>query len=92
MAKKKEETVEQKAFRVELIERFGQLATGGLGLVAALAWNDAIQAFVKGYIEVYIPGAGIYSKFLYATVVTVLIVLITYQTSMLAARFRRPKT
>lgn len=83
--------VTKKAFHTALLSQFSQLATGAFGLVAALAWNDAIQSFVKDYVEVYIPGAGIYSKFIYAFVVTLLIVFITYQISWISARFGQPK-
>lgn len=90
MATKKSET-STKRFREVLLGQLTALASGGLGLVAALAWNDAIQTFVKSYIEIWIPGAGIYSKFLYAIIVTLLVVFVTYQTSMLAARFEQSK-
>ena len=56
------------------------LSTSGFGLVAALAWNDAIQAFVKEYIDKYISvGSGIISRFIYAIVITIFAVIITYQ-------------
>ena len=35
----------------ELIAQMVTLSTAGFGLVAALAWNEAIQAFVKEYID-----------------------------------------
>ena len=38
-----------KKFRQELVKQMVTLATAGFGLVAALAWNDAIQAFVTEY-------------------------------------------
>lgn len=66
-----------------------QLMTSGFGVVAALAWNDAIQSFVKEFIEPNIPGSGLISKFIYAALITSLIVLITYQLSTIAARFRK---
>lgn len=56
------------------------LSTSGFGLVAALAWNDAIQEFVKEYIDKYIStGSGIMSRFIYAVLITALAVLVTYQ-------------
>lgn len=65
------------------------LLTSGFGVVAALAWNDAIQGFVKEFVEPRIPGSGLISKFIYAILITVLIVFVTYQLSALAARFQR---
>ncbi len=65
------------------------LLTSGFGVVAALAWNDAIQGFVKEFVEPRIPGSGLISKFIYAILITVLIVFVTYQLSALASRFQR---
>lgn len=88
MAVKKQETASEKSLRRELISQMLALLTSGFGVVAALAWNDAIQAFVKEYIEPAIPGSGLISKFIYALLITTLIVFITYQLSTIAARFR----
>lgn len=60
------------------------LATSGLGLVAALAWNTLIQELVSQYIEPLIGGAsGIVSLLIYAVLVTVLAVVVTYNLSKL---------
>lgn len=69
---------------------FGQmltLATSGFGLVAALAWNQAIQDFVKEYVQPFFPSTAIYYKFFYAILITLIAVFITYQLSRLAAKF-----
>ncbi len=76
-----------RSFKRELLEQFITLSTSGFGLVAALAWNEAIQAFVKENIEAYFPESGVISKLLYALLITLFAVLITYQLSKLAARF-----
>ena len=56
------------------------LSTAGFGLVAALAWNEAIQAFVTEYVDKYISvGSGIISRFIYAIIITVFAVFVTYQ-------------
>ena len=56
------------------------LSTSGFGQVAALAWNEAIQALVREYIDKYVSvGSGIISRFIYAIIITALAVLITYQ-------------
>lgn len=86
MAEPKKE--KQKVFHQELVQQLVTLSTSAFGLVAALAWNEAIQAFVKEYIEKFSPGgAGVLSKFLYALIITLFAVLITYQLSRLASRF-----
>lgn len=78
----------EKAFHRELIEQLVTLSTSGFGLVAALAWNEAVQAFVKTNIEPYFPDqSGVISKFIYALLITFFAVLITYQLSKLASRF-----
>lgn len=63
------------------------LATSGLGLVAALAWNNLIQELVSQYIEPLIGGAsGILSLLIYAVVVTILAVVVTYNLSRLVKK------
>lgn len=58
------------------------LSTSGFGLVAALAWNEAIQEFVKQYIDKYFAGgSGVLSRFIYAVIITAFAVLVTYQLS-----------
>ena len=83
-----EMTEKEKSFRRELIEQFIALSTSGFGLVAALAWNEAIQTFVKEYIQKYYPDqSGVFSKFFYDVIITIFAVLVTYQLSKLASRF-----
>ncbi len=74
-------------FHKELFKQLVTLSTSAFGLAAALAWNDTIQQTVKEFIEPRIPGAGILSRFVYAIIVTVLGVVITYQLSRLATRW-----
>ena len=40
---------EQQNLRVEVLEKMSGLATAGLGLVAALAWNDVIKSWFDFY-------------------------------------------
>lgn len=80
---------EERSFRHELSTQMVTLSTSGFGLVAALAWNDAIQQFVKTFIEPRIPGAGILSRLIYALLITVFAVLVTYQLSKLVSRFQK---
>lgn len=83
--------LEQRRFHIELITQLLTLATSGFGLVAALAWNETIQQFVKDFIVPRIPGSGLLSKFIYALLVTLMAVLITYQLSKLQTHFQRKK-
>ncbi len=52
------------------------LASASLGLVAALAWNDAIKATIKKIFEADDNLAGLYTYALLATIIAVLVVLI----------------
>jgi hypothetical protein len=82
------ETKEEKSLKAELLTQLVTLSTSGFGLVAALAWNQAIQDFVKEFIQPYVPNEAIYYKFVYAILITIFAVIITYQLSRLAARFQ----
>jgi hypothetical protein len=46
----------------------------GIGLVVALAWNDAVQALVKVLFPLDTGSVG--AKFVYAVVITVVLVLV----------------
>lgn len=82
MANKKEK---ERSFHRELLQQLITLSTSGFGLVAALAWNETIQQAVKDFIAPRIPGSGLISKSIYALLVTVLAVIITYQLSRLVS-------
>ena len=57
----------------EVIERLAALATAAFGLVAALAWNGAIQAVFK---SVFGSADSIPAMLIYAVVVTIIAVLV----------------
>lgn len=84
-------TEKERSFRRELIEQMLTLSTSGFGLVAALAWNETIQQIVKDFIEPRIPGSGLLSKLIYALLITVLAVFITYQLSRIASKWGAKK-
>lgn len=74
-------------FHKELIKQLLTLSTSAFGLAAALAWNETIQQAVKDFIEPRIPGSGVLSKLLYALLVTLFAVLVTFQLTRLAQRW-----
>ena len=77
----------KKRLRIELIKQMIALSTAGFGLVAALAWNSLIQEIVNNYIKKYLPAnSGIISLAIYAIVITVIAVIITYQLTGLLER------
>lgn len=65
----------KKAHRAIQKKMFGYIATG-LGLVAGLAWNEAIALLIKHFI----PGDGntIIAKFFYAAVITIFVGAVLY--------------
>lgn len=63
------------------------LTTAGFGLVAALAWNDAIKGIIDSYVKPLLgEGSNIFSLLIYAVIVTVLAVFITLQLAKLQRR------
>lgn len=88
MAKKKPNSKnKQFIFHKELFKQLVTLSTSAFGLAAALAWNETIQEAVKQFIEPRIPGSGILSRFIYAGIVTILGVVVTFELSRLASRW-----
>ena len=67
----------------EFIEKLSLLSTGAFGLVAALAWNDAIQAIFK---SIFGDRSSIAAMLSYAIVVTIAAVLITLWISKAAEK------
>lgn len=80
------ETKKQKRLQIEIVKQMLMLSTAGFGLVAALAWNSLIQEIVATYIKPYLPGAGIISLLIYALIITVIAVFVTFQLSKLLDR------
>ncbi|MEX2028603.1 MAG: DUF5654 family protein [Candidatus Curtissbacteria bacterium] len=77
---------QNKRLTKELLRQMITLSTSGFGLVAALAWNEAIQTLVSEYVDRYLPaGSGVISKLIYAVLITLFAVLITYQLSRIVA-------
>jgi large-conductance mechanosensitive channel len=71
----------------EILKQMLILSTSALGLVAALAWNQVIQELVSQYIEPLIGGvSGIISLLIYAVLVTILAVVVTYNLTKIIKR------
>jgi len=67
----------KKNLRLEILEKLSTLMTAGFGLVAALAWNSAIQDLFRR-VNFFGTPDSILAKFVYAFVVTVIVVIVTY--------------
>lgn len=87
---KKQTPAEKRKLHTELVKQMLTLATSGFGLVSALAWNGLIQEFVNSYVKKILPdGSGLLSLLIYALVVTVLAVFVTYQLSKLSEKLNK---
>ena len=60
------------SFKTEVIEKIAALVTAAFGLVAALAWNGAIQELFK---LVFGEQSTLVAMFVYAVVVTIIAVI-----------------
>ena len=57
----------------EILDKFGVLVTTAFGLVAALAWNDAIKAIFK---EIFGEQSTVVPMLIYAIMVTIIAVIL----------------
>ena len=71
----------------EVLDKFAQLITTALGLVAALAWNTAIQnLFDRVFGE---AGSKLAGEFLYATLITLVVIFATLAVGRAAERAKK---
>jgi len=62
---------QEEAVHLSVIKKSYELLTAAFSFVAALAWNDAIQSL---FLRIFGPTSTIFAKFLYAILITVIIV------------------
>lgn len=71
----------------EVLEKFSILITTALGLVAALAWNTAIQTL---FTEIFGEAGGkLVGQFFYAILVTVVVIFATIYVGRAAERAKK---
>lgn len=58
----------------EVIEKIAALITAAFGLVAALAWNEAIQEIFR---LVFGEQSGVWAMIAYAIIVTIIAIVVT---------------
>lgn len=58
----------------KLVEQMITLFTAAIGVMAALAWNDAVQAWFNSWFP---KGEGVKERFIFAILVTAIAVLLT---------------
>ena len=76
-----------KVFKREFLDKSNYLLATSLGLVAALAWNEAVQSIFRTYYGN--NGDTLNAKIVYAVVVTVIAVLVTLWISKVASKLKR---
>lgn len=87
---KKNKPKNHRGFLGSITNEMLKLSTTGFGLVAALAWNDAVKTIIEEYIKPYTDhGSALVSQLIYAVIVTLLAVTITYQLTVLKRRFTK---
>ena len=65
----------------EIREKTFAYIVTGFSVVAGLAWNDAIKTFIEAYFPN--PGNSIKAKFLYAALITLIVVVVSLYLSKL---------
>jgi uncharacterized membrane protein len=70
----------------EVLDKFAELITVALGLVAALAWNTAIQSLFTVIFGK--TGSALIGQFVYAIIITLVVIFTTIAVSRAAERAR----
>ncbi len=76
--KKPGESERQMSLRLSVIQKVMELMMAAFSLVAALAWNDAVQALFQ---KLFPQQGGVGAKFVYAIIVTAIVVWIIFRLS-----------
>lgn len=88
--KEKLTKAEEEKLHVFFVEKVVTLMTGAMGLVAALAWNDAIRKLFERVFGT--QGSGdITAMFIYAAIVTTAVVVVTYRLTRIVEKMRKKK-
>ncbi len=75
-----------------IVNQIVTLISTSFGLVAALAWNEAIKEYVNVFIKPYFArGSGVISLFIYAVGITIVAVVITIQSALLLKKINTKK-
>ncbi len=69
----------------EVFDQIGIFMTGAFSFVAALAWNDAVQSLVR---KLFGDASGTGPKFVYAFLVTALMVFATARITRVIAKLK----
>lgn len=75
---KPEQTQEEFSLHLQVVQKVLELMTAAFSLVAALAWNDAIQTLFTKFLG---PSKTLSAKFIYALLVTGIVVWVAFRVS-----------
>ena len=64
----------EEGIKVQILDKIAALVTAAFGLVAALAWNEAIKTIFK---EIFGEQSAIGPMLIYAVIVTIIAVILT---------------
>lgn len=79
---------EEEKLHVYFVDKVVTLVTGAMGLVAALAWNDAIRKLFERIFGT--QGSGdITAMFIYAIIVTAAVVVVTYRLTRIVEKVKK---
>ncbi len=87
---KKLKKSEEEKLHVFFVDKVITLMTGAMGLVAALAWNDAMRKLFERVFGT--QGSGdITAMFIYAAIITAAVVVVTYRLTRFAEKIKNKK-
>ena len=79
---------EEQKLHVYFVDKVITLMTGAMGLVAALAWNDAMRKLFERVFGT--AGSGdVTAMFIYAAIVTATVVIVTYRLTRFSERMKK---
>jgi len=74
-----------KNLKLEILNKMSDLVTAGFGLVAALAWNEAIK---KLFQTIFGVQSNIFAMFGYAIIITIIVVVVTMKIGKAISRLK----
>jgi ABC-type uncharacterized transport system fused permease/ATPase subunit len=83
LERKPGESVAEQSLRMQVLQKILELMTAAFSLVAALAWNDAIQTL---FVAIFGPQSNVIAKFVYAVFITAIVVWIGFRLSRVTKR------
>ncbi len=75
----------------EVSEKVSGYILGAFGLVAGLAWNEAVKALIDSFFPSNASG-GVAAKFIYAVIITFIVVIVTVYITKLLKRNSEPQS